>query len=101
MDLGISKIEKELMEKEGQLDQVMIKSREIVRLCSNAIKAIHSKDFDEAKKLLKNAEKEVAGIRKFGEEFPGHVNHIMQEYVEARVVFTAVEDKKILSFSEL
>lgn len=101
MDLGIDAIEKELMKKEGELDQVMIKSREIVRLCSNAIKAIHSKDFDDAKTLLKTAEKEVSGIKKFEEEFPGHVSHIMQEYVEARIVFSAVEDGKIPSFKEL
>jgi len=101
MDLGIENIEKELMKKEGELDQVMVKSREIVRLCSNAIKAIHAKNFDEAKKLLKSAEKEVSAVRKFEEEFPGHVNHIMQEYVEAQVVFSAVEDKKIPSFKDL
>lgn len=101
MELGIKEIEKELMKKEGELDEIMIKSREIVRLCSNAIKAIHGKQLDEAKKLLKDAEKEVAGVRKFEEEFPGHVKHIMQEYVEARIVLSAVEKRQIPSFKDL
>lgn len=101
MELGIEEIEKELMKKEGELDQVMIKSREIVRLCSNAIKAMHGKEITEAKKILKEAEKEVAGIRRFEQEFPGHVGHIMQEYVEARVVLSALESKKIPSYKEL
>ncbi|MEK6979446.1 MAG: hypothetical protein AABW86_04445 [Candidatus Micrarchaeota archaeon] len=101
LDLGISEIESSLMKKEEKLDKVMIKSREIVRLCSNAIKAIHSKEFDAAKKLLKEADSEVSAIKKFEDEFPGHVNHIMQEYVEARIVFSAVEDGKIPSFKDL
>lgn len=101
MDLGIETIEKELMKKEGQLDHVMVKSREIVRLCSNAIKAIHGKQMAEARKLLANADKEVAAVRKYEDDFPGHINHIMQEYVEARVVLSAVEKKKIPSYKEL
>ena len=101
VDLGIEEIEKELMKKESELDQVMIKSREIVRLCSNAIKAIHGKNIEEAKKILNEAEKEVAGIRKFESEFPNHIIHIMQEYVEARVVLSAFESKKIPSYREL
>ena len=94
LDLGISEIESSLMKKEEKLDKVMTKSREIVRLCSNAIKAIHSREFDEAKKLLKASGDEVAAIKKFEDEFPGHVNHIMQEYVEARIVFSAVRRRK-------
>lgn len=101
MELGIETIEKELMKKEEQLDHVMIKSREIVRLCSNAIKAIHGKHMEEAKKLLADAEKEVVAVRKYEEEFPGHINHIMQEYVEAQVTLAAVETKKIPSYKEL
>lgn len=101
VDLGIEEIEKELMKKEGELDQVIIKSREIVRLCSNAIKAMHGKELAEAKKILKEAEKEVAEIKKFEQEFPSHVNHIMQEYVEARIVLSALENKKIPSYNEL
>jgi translin len=100
LDLGIKEIEKELMKKESELDHMMVKSREIVRLCSNAIKAIHSKDLAEAKKLLKEAEKEVAGVKKFELDFPGHVNHIMQEYVEAKVTLSAVETKKIPPYKD-
>lgn len=100
MDLGIKEIEKELMKKESELDHMMVKSREIVRLCSNAIKAIHSKDLTEAKKLLKEAEKEVMAVKKFETDFPGHVNHIMQEYVEAKVTLSAVETKKIPAYKE-
>ncbi len=101
MDLGIEEIEKILMRKEEQFDKVHVKNREIVRSCSNAIKAIHGKDLAEAKKHLDTAEKEINAIEKIAGEFPDQLNHIMQEYVEARVVLGAVETGKILSFKEL
>ena len=101
MDLGIEEIEKVLMKKEEQFDKVHVKNREIVRSCSNAIKAIHAKDMNEAKKHLKAAESELSAIEKIAGEFPEQLNHIMQEYVEAQVVLSAVENKKIPSFKEL
>src|SRR3989338_2856919 len=101
MDLGIEEIEKTLMKKEEQFDKVHVKNREIVRSCSNAIKAIHAKDMDEAKKNLKVAENELNAIEKIAGEFPEQLNHILQEYAEAKIVLSAVESKKIPSFKEL
>lgn len=101
MDLGIDEIEKKLMKKEEQFDQVHVKNREIVRNCSNAIKSIHSKDIPAAKKYLEAAEKEINAIEKISGEFPEQLNHILQEYVEAQVVLSAVQKGKIPSFKEL
>ncbi len=101
MELGISEIEKILMKKEEQFDKVHVKTREIVRDCSNAIKSIHSKEIGAAKKYLESAEKEINDIEKLAGEFPDQLNHILQEYVEARVVLSAVEDGKIPSFKDL
>ena len=99
MDLNIDEIEKILMEKEAKFDKVHVKNREIVRLCSNAIKANHSGELDEAKKHIKNAEKEIKEIQKNDPE--AELNHILQEYAEARIVLSAVTDKKIPGFKEL
>ncbi|NYZ77167.1 hypothetical protein H0O02_02525 [Candidatus Micrarchaeota archaeon] len=101
LELGMKEIEKTLMEKENQMDNVLAKSRTVVRSCSNAIKAIHAKDMKEAKKQLAEAEKGIAGIAKYSDEFPAQLNHILQEYAEARIVFSAVESGKILSFKEM
>lgn len=101
MDLGIEEIGKTLMKKEEQFDKVHMKNREIVRSCSNAIKAIHAKDMAEAKRHLEAAEKEINSIKKIAGEFPEQLNHIMQEYVEARVVLSAVESMKIPAFRDL
>jgi translin len=101
MDLGVDEIEKRLMEKEKKLDRLVIKNREIVRLCSNAIKAIHAYDLNEAKKLLKEAEKQITEINEYAKDFPAQTNHVMQEFIEAKVVLHAIEKKTILSYREL
>ncbi len=100
MNLNIDEIEKILMEKEAKFDKIHVKNREIVRMCSTAIKAIHASELEEAKKHLAQAEKEIAGL-KTAEGFPDQLNHILQEYAEARIVLSAVTDKKIPGFREL
>jgi len=101
MSLGINKIEKTLMKKEGELDIVLSKNRIVVRACSNSIKAIHSGNMDEAKKYLKEAEDGLGEIRKYENEFPAQLNHVLQEYAEARIVLSAIEKGKIPTFDEL
>lgn len=100
MDLGIGKIEKELMKKEESLDVILNKKREIVRLCSNSIKAIHSKDLTEAKKYIKDAETEIAQIIKSDPELSYHINHVLQEYVEAKVALSVVERMTVPPFQD-
>lgn len=100
LDLGISIIEKNLMKKEEEFDHVMAKQREIVRLCSNTIKALHGKSMDDAKKYLSDAKKELAELKKL-KGFDSQFNHILQEFVEAQVVFSAVENGTIPSFEDL
>jgi translin len=100
MDLGIKEIEKRLLIREKELDSIIPKNRALVRLCSNAIKSVHAKDMKVAKKYLQDVEKELEPLRE-KDQFPKQLNHILQEYVEARVVISAVEKGKIPSFQEL
>ncbi len=101
LSLGIEKIEKKLSEKETELDAVLVASRTIVRSCSNTIKSLHAHDLKAAKKHLDEAETELSKIMKMEAKFPSQMNHILQEYAEARIVFSAVESGKIPSFGEL
>jgi translin len=101
LHLGIDSIDKTLRKKEEQLDSVMTGSRQIVRDCSNAIKALHAYDLKTARAHLKDAEKNLKEIRALSGSFPGQLNHILQEYAEARIVLSAIEKKKIPSFGEL
>jgi translin len=101
LHLGIDLIDKKLRKKEEELDKVMLKNRKIVRSCSNAIKAMHAYDLKEAKKHLKEAEKELKTIVAYEGKFPNQLNHVLQEYAEAQIVLSAIEKKKIPSFGEL
>ena len=101
MELGIAQIQETLAEKEKDLDSVMLRSRLVVRMCSNSIKAMHSSELEEAKKYLAEAEKGVKELEPLGGKFPAQVNHVLQEYSEARIVLSAIEEKKIPTFTEL
>ena len=101
LDLGINAINKKLSEKEKNLDIVLAESRKVVRMCSNSIKALHAYDLESAKKYLAEAEENLKAISKHANQFPAQINHVMQEYAEARIVISAVEFKKIPSYAKI
>lgn len=101
MDLGVDEIEKVLIEKEKELDRILLKKRQVVRLCSNAIKAMHAYDLDAARKSLSAADKEVEKLRTIGGDFPEQLNDILQEYAEAKIVLHAIEKKAVPRYREL
>lgn len=101
LDLGIDRISKMLSEKEKKLDVVLAQSRTIVRSCSNAIKAMHAYDMKTAKGHLKDAEEALKALSPYSSQFPGHLNHIFQEYAEAQIVLSAIEQKKIPGYGRL
>jgi translin len=101
LELGISKIMERLSEKEKGLDKVLSESRIVVRSCSNAIKAMHAHDLGEAGKHLSAAESGLSALSVHAGEFPSHLNHIYQEYAEARIVLCAIEEKRIPPQDEL
>lgn len=101
LNIGIDKIEKALFAREKKLDKVLSSSREAVRFCSNAIKSLHAHDMDGAGKNLGGAKKILAEIREYEDEFPSQISHVLQEYAEALIVLSAIEEKKIPSYTEL
>jgi len=101
LHLGIEIIDKKLRKKEEQLDSILLVNRQIVRACSNAIKSLHAYDLKAAKAYIGEAEKGLKTIRPYSDAFPAQLNHVLQEYSEARIVLSAIEKKKIPSFSEL
>ncbi len=101
LHIGINQIAKELSEREKNLDKVLAENRKVVRCCSNAIKAMHAYDLKGAKKHLTDAEKNLKKIRPYADEFPAQLNHVFQEYAEARIVLSAIELKKIPGYGAL
>jgi len=101
LNLGIEIIDKNLRKDESELDKILLCNRTIVRSCSNAIKALHAYDLKVAKAHLEEAEKELKTIKEFKDSFPDQLNHVFQEYTEARIVLSAIETKKIIPYGEL
>src|SRR4030095_3055176 len=101
LNIGIDKIVKKLSEKEKHTDFVLSESRKVVRSCSNSIKAMHAFDLKAAKEHLDEAETVLKTINKHSSGFPAHLNHVYQEYAEARIVLSAIEKKKIPGYAEL
>jgi translin len=101
LDLGIDRIAKMLSEKERKLDIVLSENRKIVRSCSNAIKAMHAYDMKTAREHLAEAGKNLKALSPYAEDFPGQLNHIYQEYAEAQIVLSAIEQKRIPGYGKL
>jgi translin len=100
LDLGLAELEKIFSEKEKKLDIVLSENRKIVRSCSNAIKAMHAHDIA-AKTHLDDAETGLKALSQYRDDFPSQLDHVYQEYAEARIVLCAIEEKRIPSYQEL
>lgn len=76
--------------------------RKAMRLSKQAILYTHQDRFQNAKKLLKEAENLLLEIRKLAENHPelvytGIVDAAMQEYAEARILLNLVEKNQFIS----
>ncbi len=100
LNLGIDKISEKLSQKERKLDIVLSENRRIVRSCSNAIKAMHAHD-PAARTHLDEAEKGLKELSQYRDVFPSQLDHVFQEYAEARIVLCAIEERRIPSSDEL
>lgn len=75
-------------------------SREIIRLSSRAIRAIHRQEFTEAAELLSHTREKVDAVKQtladHGELFyAGYVHDSQKEYVEAAAVYAMVRDEPL------
>ncbi|MBI4199621.1 MAG: haloacid dehalogenase [Chloroflexi bacterium] len=64
-------------------------ARETVRLCANAIRALHRREFDPAEALLRRAQDRLAAVREALSQhrelyYAGYVEDAQKEYAEAR-----------------
>ncbi|MEW6035602.1 MAG: hypothetical protein AB1529_03245 [Candidatus Micrarchaeota archaeon] len=101
LHIGVEKIMKKLSEKEKSLDFVLAEQRKVVRSCSNAIKCMHAYELKNAKAHLDEAEKALKALSPYSDGFPSQLGHIYQEYAEARIVLSAIEQKKIPGYAQL
>ncbi len=97
--LGVDTIIEELEEKEKNLDFILSESRKIVRACSNSIKSIHAGDKNGAENYLRAAEEGLKKVLPMKDTFHNQVNHILQEYIEAKTLFTVIYEDNLPDYT--
>ncbi|MFH1284957.1 MAG: hypothetical protein ABIH99_00060 [Candidatus Micrarchaeota archaeon] len=101
LHLGIKKAVKSLEERENAQDELLKLTRELVRACSVSIKCMHSKELGEAKKKLAEVESFKQKIDALSTGFKNLIAQSLQEYVEARLFYSLINDASFPTHLEL
>jgi len=102
----IEDVRRVLDEKDSAREEALKRTREIIRLCGDAIKASHRGDLDAARERLENARREVAelGAVLSGHPdiyFTGYVQTAHQEFVEAALFLSFLSGEEFPSPDDL
>jgi len=102
----IGKIQEELRKRETVHEDVQRDMRRATRISKQAILYSHQERFAEGRKLLKEAEELFVKLRKTAKNHPdmiysGIVDAAFQEYSEANVLLTLVEEDRFVGPDEL
>lgn len=102
----LSKIQKELKDKEEVREETQKAMRRATRLSKQAILFTHQERFKDAKKLLSQANELFTELRKVAEKHPdlvytGIVEIAFEEYAEAQTLLRLVEENQFISSEEL
>lgn len=105
MDLDFSKYAKEVDEYSSFRDELIKKSRDVLKVSKHLIYSIHRKDFNQAKKLHEDVlqlKKELDEIAKKNSElfFEGSYSEAVEEFIEGIAFYVLVTDKKIIEKPE-
>lgn len=80
--------------------------REVIRQCSNAIRAVHRQEFDQAKEMLQSASNLLAEVGQTVNEYnefnnTGFIRDAQKEYAEGSITLALVTGKTLPSPDEL
>lgn len=81
-------------------------SRDVIRTCANAIRAIHREDWDTADELRTKAHNQVKALREATTDYPqiyyaGYTQDCLKEYVEMEHTYALVRQRPLLGPREL
>jgi translin len=81
-------------------DEALQQSRELIRLCSNAIRAGHREEWDQAETLLAEADEVGLAMQSLLKPFPelyyaGYTQDALKELVEARVTLRLISHRDL------
>jgi len=101
LNLKINEIIGILEKKEKAHDEVISRSRPLVRKCANAIKMLHYDEVAGAKNEILQLEAGLAKLPKFGGSWDYLLEPIWQEVVEARMLLAAIERWPLPDYKKL
>ncbi|HZO24542.1 MAG TPA: haloacid dehalogenase [Chloroflexota bacterium] len=87
-------------------EQALSQSRELTRTCANTIRAVHRRDYEQARALLDRAKVLSDGLSENLRPYPdlfytGYVQDAQKEYVEANATFSLVSGSPMPSPQEI
>jgi translin len=100
LEREIGTISKSLTSKQRRFDEVMNKSRELVRLAGVIITKLHNDDISSAKKGLVQAKKMSNELSKY-KDFDYNTKQSQQEYSEAKIFYSIKVAKRLPGLTEV
>ncbi len=102
---SVEAIDKILEVKDSVREELIRITRDVTRLSGDAITYIHLGEYDKAYELLKKVEELVRHVMQLTEEHPdlrysGLVNNALSEYVEAKLLYAIVVEKRFMRYDE-
>ncbi len=102
----LDKVREELKQKEEVKEEIQRNMRKATRLSKQAILMIHHGKLEDARKLLKETDKFFATLKKLAKNHPelfysGLVDAAFQEYTEAQILLSLVQEKQFVGPEEL
>jgi translin len=96
----------ELTERNGDREQALSVSREVIRFSANAIRAVHRGDFNDARELIKKGDARLRDADHIEASSPsifnaGFMNDARKEFTEANVTLAVISGSDIPSISDL
>ncbi|MEE9564118.1 MAG: hypothetical protein V3V63_00200 [Candidatus Hydrothermarchaeaceae archaeon] len=100
LDAIINQMKEELDSKDKRREEAFSVSRDIRRLSTKAVREIHKKDFERAKKLIDEAASLLSHLNSGDMDFR-FMQESLQEYSEAAIVYALLNKEDPPSFTEL
>ncbi len=101
---ALEEMEKYLKEEDSQREELIAKSRIILKNSKATIYSIHRHELDKAKELLDEARKVIKNVKPIVEKHP-HLKHTLdnalEEYCEAECFYVFVKEKRVPTFKDL
>ena len=106
LDSIANHIRQDFTAKDAAREKILPLSREVIRHCSQAIRAIHRQEFDKADELLKTARKLLEETGRAAAEYSelghtGFVRDAQKEFAEASVTVSLITSKSLPTPDEL